>query len=87
MKFQDVFRFSFVIVSVVTLLFATSIVAQAASPRSGSGNFIQNFDKDGDGKVSKDEFTGWTRYSMPTTKTKTAISMRAKPRKVVHPAQ
>ena len=58
MKFQDVFRFSFVIVSVVTLLFATSIVAQAASPRSGSGNFIQNFDKDGDGKVSKDEFTG-----------------------------
>jgi hypothetical protein len=58
MKFQDIFRFSFVIVSVVLLLFATTIVAQAKSPGSGSGNFIQNFDKDGDGKVSKEEFTG-----------------------------
>ncbi len=59
MKFQAVFRFSFVIiVSVATLLFATSIVAQAKSHLSGSGNFTQNFDKDGDGKVSKDEFTG-----------------------------
>ena len=58
MKFQDVFRFGFVIISVVTLLFVMSIVAQAKSPRGGSGDFIQNFDKDGDGKVSKDEFTG-----------------------------
>ena len=58
MKFQDIFRFSFVIISVVTLVFATSIVAQTKSPPSGSDNFIQDFDKDGDGKVSKDEFTG-----------------------------
>jgi len=62
MKDNKNFKVSFVaIVLVLMFLFTVSVFVQPGISGSEKGNFIQNFDQDKDGKVSKDEFRGSDR--------------------------
>jgi len=55
MKRKQILKLCFI---VIALVFVGSLFAQASGPDNKKGNFIQNFDKNDDGKVSKDEFPG-----------------------------
>jgi len=62
MKDNENFKVSFVaIVLVLMFLFTVSVLVQPGISGNEKGNFIQNFDQDKDGKVSKEEFRGSDR--------------------------
>ena len=55
MKRKQILKLCFI---AIALVFVGSLFAQARGPDNEKGNFIQNFDKNDDGKVSKEEFPG-----------------------------
>ena len=59
MKLMRVFKTLFVVVILgMTLVLSGVSFAQQSTSSEGSSRFIQHFDKDGDGKVSREEFPG-----------------------------
>jgi Ca2+-binding EF-hand superfamily protein len=55
MKRKQILRLCFI---AIALVFVGSLFAQTRGSDNEKGNFIQNFDKNDDGQVSKDEFPG-----------------------------
>ena len=59
MKDKSNFNFGFMIMALTAMfLFAAGIIVPSCFSASEKASFIQNFDKDNDGKVSKEEFPG-----------------------------
>lgn len=59
MNSKQILRFCFTVITCgFTFVFIGSLCAQQRGPNNERGNFIQNFDKNNDGKVSKEEFPG-----------------------------
>jgi hypothetical protein len=101
MKDDENYKAGFVAtVLILMFLFTVSVFVQPAISGSEKGNFIQNFDQDQDGKVSKEESKILTKIRMgryqrkssvaliraliDSTGTTTDLSMRQKPLKVLH---
>ena len=59
MKDKSDFNYGFMVITVIAMfLFSFGIIVPSCFSASEKANFIQNFDKDNDGKVSKEEFAG-----------------------------
>ena len=59
MKSKQILRFCpIVLACVFTFVFVGNLYAQQSGHRNERGNFIQKFDKNDDGQVSKEEFPG-----------------------------